>query len=125
MEFKSLAVNINHTFTNPIITVDTPASDGSQIGTNTIAINIGFISNNINLSFTLTDGPGTFNFTSGTTNYEKILRMAADPNPKTLNLNGTAFTGQITSVNMNWDAGKKNIGTGSLSLTTSANITMK
>jgi hypothetical protein len=83
-----------------------------KIGENTIGINIGFVSNVFDLAFMLRDGPGTFNFSTPSTNYEKLMYMAAYvKNVKTLTLNGTAFTGHIESINVPWKAGLKDLST--------------
>jgi hypothetical protein len=127
VDFKNLNVTISHAFSNPVMTLDTPiASKADVLGTNTKCINIGFTRNNINLTFTLTDGPGTFSFGTPSTNYEKIIHMANYiRNAKTITINGQAFYCHITSVNIPWAAGLKNLSTnGSISLVLSANITM-
>jgi hypothetical protein len=53
-----------------------------------------------------------------TTNYEKIINMAAyTKDAKSLTLNGTALKVHITSVNIPWVAGMKDLSTnGSLTL---------
>jgi hypothetical protein len=118
IDFKSLNPTITHIFSNPLITIDTPISTTMAIGENTIGINIGFVTNDINLSFTLKDGPGTFNFSTPTTNYEKIINMAVyTKDAKSLTLNGTALKVHITSVNIPWVAGMKDLSTnGSMTL---------
>ena len=101
-------LNVTHRFSNPFITLDTPAAATTTIGDNSVVINVGFVSNELDLDFMLHDGPGTFDgVTPGTTNYEKILYMAnLVKNPKTLTLNGTAFKGHIINHNFPWQSGK-------------------
>jgi hypothetical protein len=110
-------VVINHRFTNPIIIIPTPITTSLTVGENTIGINIGFVRNSFDISFKLTDGPGTFNFSTPSTNYEKIMYMANfTKDVKTLVLNGTTFKGHIENVNITWEPGFKNL-TESASLT--------
>ena len=118
---------INFRHSNPIITLATPAEQGTALGQNTVAINIGFVKDQFDLSFELKDGPGSFNATgTGTTNLEKLLFLAyAVPSPKTLSLNGSTFYGQIESMNIPWEAGKGNfIPNCTLTLTLCMNISM-
>lgn len=117
VNFNDLAtasdVNVSHRFSNPLITFDTPITTSLKIGENTVPINIGFVVNSFDMTFTLSDGPGTFNFQTPTTAYEKIMYMANyKKNVKTLTLNGTAFTGQVENVNITWESGKKNVAEG-------------
>jgi hypothetical protein len=113
VDLTSLNVSVTHRYSNPIIFLPTPAAAGSTIGSNIIAINIGFFNNSFDVSFQLTDGPGTFNFSSPSTNYEKIMYLTADPDvgkqTKTLTLNGTAFVGHIENVSIPFRPGQKNL----------------
>lgn len=113
VDFTDHHVMVTHRYNNPIIFLPTPAAAGETLGSNMIAINIGFFNNSFDISFQLTDGPGTFNFTTGTTNYEKIMFMATDADvgkqPKTLTLNGTAFIGHIENVNIPFRPGHKDL----------------
>jgi hypothetical protein len=110
VDLTQLNPYVAHRFSNPIIFLPTPATTGGTLGQNNIAMNLGFFDNSFDLTFILTDGPGSFNFTPShmptATNYEKLIFMAADPtygkNPKTLTLNGTAFYGHIESVTVAW-----------------------
>ena len=127
VEFKDLNVTISHSFNNPVLTVDTPVdAKSSVLGSNTMAINIGFTRNDINLSFTLKDGPGTYNFGTPSTNYEKIMYLANYvKNAKTLTLGTQKFYCHITAVNIPWVAGMKNLTTqGNISLILTANLVM-
>jgi len=122
-------ISVTHRYNNPIFFLPTPAASGQALGTNMIAINIGFFNNSFDISFTLTDGPGTFNFSSPSTNYEKIMYLATDSNvgkqPKTLTLNGTAFTGHIENVNIPWKPGQKDLSiNGSFSFRLTKNLPM-
>ena len=129
IDFSTLNVSVTHRYNNPIFFLPTPAASGQVLGTNMIAINIGFFNNSFDISFTLTDGPGTFNFSSPSTNYEKIMYLATDSNvgkqPKTLTLNGTAFTGHIENVNIPWKPGQKDLSiNGSFSFRLTKNLPM-
>ena len=122
-------ISVTHRYNNPIFFLPTPAASGQVLGTNMIAINIGFFNNSFDISFMLTDGPGTFNFSSPSTNYEKIMYLATDSNvgkqPKTLTLNGTAFTGHIENVNIPWKPGQKDLSiNGSFSFRLTKNLPM-
>jgi hypothetical protein len=114
-------------FVNPIFSLSTPLAVGSAIGANVFPINLGMVGNSFDLSFMLHDGPGTFNFASGTTNFEKLEYLANYvKNAKILTLNGTAFYGQIESINIPWEAGKKDLSIlGSLTFHCTANIAME
>ena len=113
VDFSSLNVGVTHRYNNPIFFLPTPAASGGILGSNMIAINIGFFNNSFDISFTLTDGPGTFNFSSPTTNYEKIMYLSTDSSvgkqPKTLTLNGTAFKEHIENVNISFRPGHKDL----------------
>jgi hypothetical protein len=132
VDFNSAVANhimVTHRLSNPIIFIPTPAATGAVLGTNNIAMNLGFFDNAFDLSFQLHDGPGTFNFTSPTTAYEKLVFMAADPTvgkqPKTLTLNGTAFTGHIESLRVPFQPGQKDLVImGTLSFRLTANLPM-
>jgi len=129
IDFSTLNVSVTHRYNNPIFFLPTPAAAGQVLGTNMIAINIGFFNNSFDISFMLTDGPGTFNFSSPSTNYEKIMYLATDSNvgkqPKTLTLNGTAFTGHIENVNIPWKPGQKDLSiNGSFSFRLTKNLPM-
>ena len=129
VDFSNLNVGVTHRYNNPIIFLPTPAAAGGVLGSNMIAINIGFFNNSFDLSFQLTDGPGTFNFSSPSTNYEKIMYLATDSSvgkqPKTLTLNGTGFIGHIENVNIPFKAGQKDLViVGSFSFRLTKNLPM-
>ena len=128
VDFNSTVANhvtITHRFANPVIKLPTPINATDAQGTNVIIINIGFLNDSFDLTFQLQDGPGAFNWKTGTTAYEKIMAMAHDTNPKTLTLNGTAMTGHIENVNIPFKSGQKDLVTnGSFSFNLSKNITM-
>jgi hypothetical protein len=114
VDLTQLNPYVAHRFSNPIIFLPTPAATGGTLGQNNIAMNLGFFDNSFDLTFILTDGPGSFNFTTpGSTKYEKLIYMAADPtngkNPKTLTLNGTPFYGHIESVTIAWKSEQGNL----------------
>jgi hypothetical protein len=116
VDFNSATVRnmrVTDRFSNPFLNFPTPIQVSQKIGENTVLVNIGFMRQSFDLSFVLLDGPGTFDFSSpGSTNYEKIKYMAGKKtDPKTLTLNGTTFTGQIESVNIPWEPGKKDLST--------------
>lgn len=125
---KDLEIAYRHS--NPIITIDTPGNSTDAVGNNTIAINIGFVSNSYDLTFTLTDGPGAYSINPNGTNYEKLLYLASQTNPKTVTLVGTSTIspiphGQIESLNVSWKSGMKDIAVGcTMSIKLCANITM-
>jgi hypothetical protein len=106
----NMNVIITHRFSNPVIIIPTPITTSLKIGDNVIGINIGLVRNSFDISLTLTDGPGTFNFTTPSTTYEKIMYMANfTKNVKTLTLNGQQFQGHIENVNVTWEPGFKNL----------------
>ncbi|CAK0771229.1 hypothetical protein CCP3SC15_420014 [Gammaproteobacteria bacterium] len=106
-------VTVSYRFSNPLLTIDTPIQSSLPLGDNSISINIGFVTNAIDFSFDLRDGPGSFNFISPTTNFERIVYLANYvKNAKTLTLNGTAFKGQIENLRIEWAPGKKDLAEG-------------
>jgi hypothetical protein len=105
-------VTVTHRFSNPVITLSTPYTAGTAIGQNEKIVNIGFTTDAFDLSFTLLDGPASFDFiTPGSTNYEKLVYIAhmGMTNKTTLTVNGTAFSGAIENLNVPWQAGKKDL----------------
>jgi hypothetical protein len=104
-------VEVTHRFSNPVITLATPITLTDSTGNNEKIVNIGFLTNSFDLSFMLHDGPGSFNFASPTTNYEKIMFMAwyGAYLTITLTLNGTAFTGSIENASIPFKAGQKDL----------------
>ena len=110
---KATNVTVSHRFSNPLMIIDTPITATQTLGENSIAINIGFVTNAFDLTFDLYDGPGTFSFKSPSTDYEKLVYFANyDKSTKTLTLNGQAFVGQIENLRVSWDPGKKNVALG-------------
>jgi hypothetical protein len=126
VDFTNLNITVSTRFNNPIIKIPTPKQTTDKIGENTIPINLKFLSLSYDLSFQLTDGPGTFDFeTPGSTNFEKIMHLSAKSNPNCLYLNGTKFTGIIEMVNIPWKPSMKNLTTnGTLSFCTAKDISM-
>jgi len=110
---------------NPIIIIPTPITDTVNVGDNVIAVNLGFVRTGFDLTFWLTDGPGTFNYNTPSTDFEKIMYMFGKTTLiKTLTLNGTAFHGHIENVNIPWEPGKKDLTTnGSMSFTLAKDLT--
>jgi hypothetical protein len=100
-------IKLEHRFSNPIIVIDVPREDLNV--SNSIGINIGFISETFTMSFTLEDGIGTLDWENGTTNYEKLFRMAYKKNPKTLTINDKAIYGQIEELSIPFAGGKKDL----------------
>jgi len=110
---KACNVTVSHRFSNPLLIIDTPITATQTIGENSIAINIGFVTNAFDLTFDLYDGPGTFSFKSPSTDYEKLIYMANYPKgTKTLTLNGQAFVGQIENLRVSWEPGRKKVALG-------------
>jgi len=110
---KATNVTVSHRFSNPLLIIDTPITATQTIGENSIAINIGFVTNAFDLTFDLYDGPGTFSFSSPSTDYEKLIHLANYVKPtKTLTLNEQPFTGQIENLRVSWEPGKKNVAMG-------------
>ena len=110
---KACNVTVSHRFSNPLLIIDTPITATQTIGENSIAINIGFVTNAFDLTFDLYDGPGTFSFISPSTDYEKLIHMANYPKgTKTLTLNGQAFVGQIENLRVSWEPGRKKVALG-------------
>ena len=103
-------VGVSHNFTNPFITFDTPQQAEDALGRNTKLINIGLVVNTIDLTFTLKDGPGTYNFNTPGTKYETLVYLAAYvKNAKILTLGSTTFYGHIENLSVAWMPGKKNL----------------
>ena len=110
---KACNVTVSHRFSNPLLIIDTPITATQTIGENSIAINIGFVTNAFDLTFDLYDGPGTFSFISPSTDYEKLIHLANYvKSTKTLTLNGEAFLGQIENLRVSWEPGKKSVSLG-------------
>jgi hypothetical protein len=104
---------VSYRFSNPLLIVDTPIMATQTIGENSIAVNIGFVTNAFDLTFDLYDGPGTFSFITPSTDYEKLVHLANYvKGVKTLTLNGTAFCGQVENLHVGWEHGKKNFAEG-------------
>lgn len=124
VDFTPLGVKVTHRISNPIIVIDTPRDD--LLVSNSVGINIGFVTESIDLSFTLTDGLGALDWANPTTNYEKLFFMAYKINPKQLVVDGRGIYGHIESLILPWEAGKANLSVnGSLSLRVTKNITME
>lgn len=103
-------VEISHRFTNPFVPFSLPQSVGQTLGQNTKVINIGLIVDQFDFTFTLKDGPGTYNFGTPLTKYETLIYLAAFiPSPKVLTLGSNTFYCQIESINVSWAPGKKNV----------------
>lgn len=123
----AIGTSISFRFSNPVIYVDTvdDTSIVAQLGYNTQAINIGLLRSSFTFNFTLRDGPGTYNFnTPGSTNFEKLTYIARQHNPKTLTINGSVYMCHIDSLDVSWDAGKKDIGRASMTVTLTSNLGM-
>lgn len=91
-------------------------TDMSIAGTNQIGFNLGFFDNAFDLQFTLMvdSSPGTFNFATGTTDYEKLAYLALDPiagkNPKIIQINGgPTYAFQIEAFRFPWLSGQANL----------------
>jgi len=117
---------VTHRFANPVIKLPTPIKTTDNQGTNVIIINIGFLNDSFDFSFTFTDGPGTFDWkTPGSTNYEKLQFLAHYVGIKTLTLNGTALTGHIENAMVPFRPGQKDLSiNGSFSFNLAKNIVM-
>jgi len=104
---------VTYMMNNPItpIALQKSTSGGTA---NTVGINIGFLQESFYVTFTFGDGPGSFNFTaSGTTNFEKLVFMSYQRESGcTLTINGHAFTGWITQMNVPWVSGQNNLAIG-------------
>ncbi len=101
--------SVVHRFNNPII-VQPTAKDTTVAGANQVGINIGFVNEAFDVTFTFNDGLGTLDFiTPGTTNYEKLVYMAYKKNVKTLIINGLRITGHIENFSVPWRAGQKDL----------------
>jgi hypothetical protein len=110
---KACNPTVAYRFGNPLIVLDTPIISTQTLGENTLAVNIGFVTNAFDITFDLYDGPGTFSFKTPSTDYEKIVHLTNYvKGVKTLTLNGQAFTGQIENLHVTWEHGKKNLAEG-------------
>jgi len=124
VDLTQCGVKVTHRISNPIITIDTPRDD--LLVSNTIGINIGFVSENVDLNFTLTDGIGTLNWAVPTTNYEKLFYFCYKLNPKVLTINGRVIYGHIENLTLPFESGKSNLSIGgSLSFRVTQNIEME
>jgi hypothetical protein len=124
VDFSNLGVAVTHRLSNPIIVFDTPRTDLNT--SNSVGINIGFVTEAFDLRFTLTDGLGTMDWAVPSTNYEKIFHMAYQRNPKVLTINDKTMTVHIETVNLPYEAGKKDLSIdGILSLRVVMNIEME
>ena len=100
--------------TNPLIDFSTPTEDITTTGNatfNVYAINIGFLTNGITLTFTEAGGLGSIYRTTRTTVFEKLFYLAFfDKTYKKLYLNDTDFIPvAITSYRAHVGPGKKDI----------------
>ena len=110
---KACNVTVSHRFSNPLLIIDTPITATQTLGENSVPVNIGFVVNAFDLTFDLYDGPGTFNFISPSTDYEKIMYMANYiKGVKTMTMNGTQFKGMLENVNISWIGGKNKLSEG-------------
>jgi hypothetical protein len=124
VDFTSLGVSVTHRISNPIIAIDIPRTD--LLVSNTIGINIGFVSEVFDIRFTLTDGLGTLNWATPSTNYEKLFYFSYKKNPKTLVINGRTIYGHIENLTLPWEGGKKDLSIGGiLSFRVTQNIEME
>lgn len=119
VDLTNTNVSVEHLYNNPLIIIPTPIMATpvggtavyatSIIGLNTKPINIGFVANRYNLTFTLTDGIGSLNFGgSGTTAYEKIVYIsnsADTKNAKCLYINDQMLYVMIESFRFRMVAG--------------------
>jgi len=109
VDFSLLGVSVTHRFNNPVIWVPTPIMDSTEIiGKNVKGVNIGFLADVYTISFTLTDGYGT-DYSTGTKNYEKIVRMARKKNPKVLIIDGYTIYVHLESFNVSFAGGDKDL----------------
>lgn len=124
VDLTSCGVSISHRLSNPVIVIDTPRLDLNI--SNSVGINIGFVTEAFDLGFTLTDGLGTLDWATPVTNYEKLFHMAYKVNPKTLMINDRAITGHIENISLPWEAGKKDMSIdGTLTFRVCMNIEME
>ena len=124
VNFTSLGVKVTHRISNPIIVIDTPRDN--LLESNSVGINIGFVTEAFDLSFTLTDGLGALDWANPTTNYEKLFFMAYKINPKQLVIDGRGIYGHIENLTLPWEAGKADLSVnGSLSFRVTKNIEME
>lgn len=124
VDLTNLGVQVTHRFSNPIIVFDTPRVDLNT--SNSVGINIGFITEAFDLRFTLTDGLGSMDYASPTTNYEKLFSMAYKVNPKTFKINDKTMTVHIENINLPWVAGQKDLSIdGSMSVRVVKNLLMQ
>jgi hypothetical protein len=124
VDLSSLGVQVTHRLSNPIIVLDTPRMDLNT--SNSVGINIGFITEAMDLRFTLTDGLGSLDYAAPTTNYEKLFNMAYKRNPKILTIDGKTMPVHIENISLPWAAGQKDLSIdGTLSLRIVMNINME
>jgi len=110
---KTGGTMVTYMMTNPILPSALPKSTSGGTA-NTVGINIGFLQESFYITFTLGDGPGLCNFTSGaSTNFEKLVYMSYQRGSGlTLTINGQAFNGWITQFNVPWVSGQNNLTLG-------------
>jgi hypothetical protein len=123
VDLTSCGVSVTHRFNNPIIVIDTPRTN--LLVSNSVGINIRFVSEAFDMKFTLTDGLGTLNWATPITNYEKLFYFGYKANPKMLRINGRIIYGHIESLSLPWEGGKKDISNGFLSFRVTKNIEME
>ena len=127
VDFTNLNPSLTHRFTNPLVAVATPVVSGAALGDNVIVINLGFSKNQITVNFMAYDGYGSFNFTTpGSTVYEKLVYMAnGTKNAKTITLGSTTLKGHIDGLDVTFSGGKKNLCTGSFTITLAKDVKME
>ena len=110
---KTGGTMVTYMMNNPILPIALPKSTSGGTA-NTVGINIGFLQESFYVTFTFGDGSGTFNFTAtASTNFEKLVYMSYQRGAGlTLTLNGQAFTGWITQLNVPWVSGQKDLAIG-------------
>ena len=124
VDLTKCGVKVTHRISNPIIVIDIPRAD--LLLSNSIGINIGFVSEAFDLNFTLTDGLGTLDWANPTTNYEKLFYFCYKLNAKKLLINGRTIYGHIENLTLPFESGKHDLSIGgSLSFRVTQNIEME
>jgi hypothetical protein len=118
-------VSVAYRMANPVIAIPTPRKQGATPGYGTVGasanvftINLAMITQYLDLTFTLTDGCGSFEFTntiSTSTNFEKLGYMSASRDRKnkiTVTINNRPIKCEIVAFNVGWEPGRKDLAIG-------------
>lgn len=120
VDLTNCNVSVAYRMSNPVIVVPVPKKQAkgktpAASTPNVYTINLTMIQQNYDLSFTLTDGCGSFEFVNAndsSTNFEKLGNMSNWRKTKYLYINDRVINVEITAFTTTWEPGRKNLAVG-------------